>query len=71
MLSSLSRFWILCRYEVIEMPIPKPLSLNLSEAERAQLEKLIKQYTVAQQIALRARIVLAAAAPLTANETAA
>jgi transposase len=43
------------------MPIPNPLSLNLTEAERAELEKLIKQYTVAQQIALRTRIVLAAA----------
>jgi putative transposase len=43
------------------MPIPKPLSLNLTEAERAELEKLVKRHTVAQQIALRARIVLAAA----------
>jgi transposase len=44
------------------MPIPKPLSLNLSEAEQAELEKLVKRHTVSQQIALRARIVLAAAA---------
>lgn len=43
------------------MPIPKPLSLNLTETERAELEKLLKRHTVAQQIALRARIVLAAA----------
>lgn len=43
------------------MPIPKPLSLNLIEAERAELEKLVKRHTVAQQIVLRARIVLAAA----------
>jgi len=43
------------------MPIPKPLSLNLSETERAELEKLVKRHTVGQQIALRARIILATA----------
>lgn len=43
------------------MPIPKPLSLTLTEAERAELEKLVKRRLVGQQIALRARIILAAA----------
>lgn len=43
------------------MPIPKPLSLNLSEAEQDELKKLVKRHTVGQQIALRARLVLAAA----------
>jgi putative transposase len=35
--------------------------VNLSDAERQGLEKLIKRHQVGQQIALRARIVLAAA----------
>lgn len=43
------------------MPSPKPLPLVLTEAEREGLEKLIKRHTVGQQIALRGRIVLAAA----------
>ncbi|HLA88541.1 MAG TPA: helix-turn-helix domain-containing protein [Anaerolineales bacterium] len=43
------------------MPIPKAEVVNLSEAERQGLEKLIKRHQVGQQIALRARIVLAAA----------
>jgi transposase len=43
------------------MPVPKPLPLQLSEAEQADLEKLVKRHNVGQQIALRARIVLAAA----------
>ena len=42
------------------MPTPKPQALNLSEAERDGLEKLIKRHHVGQQIALRGRIVLAA-----------
>ena len=45
-----------------EIPTPKPLTFNLTEAERAELEKLVKRHLVGQQIALRARIVLAAAA---------
>ena len=45
-----------------EIPTPKPVSLNLTEAERAELERLVKRHTVGQQIALRAQIVLAAAA---------
>jgi putative transposase len=44
------------------MPNPKPLSLTLTEAEQTELEKLVKRHLVGQQIALRARIVLAAAA---------
>lgn len=43
------------------MPIPKALEVNLSDVERQGLEKLIKRHQVEQQIALRARIVLAAA----------
>jgi putative transposase len=43
------------------MPNPKPLSLTLTEAEQTELEKLVKRHLVGQQIALRARIVLAAA----------
>ena len=43
------------------MPIPKAQEVRLSEAERQGLEKLVKRHQVGQQIALRARIVLAAA----------
>jgi len=43
------------------MPIPKAQVVNLSEAERQGLEKLIKRHQVGQQLALRARIILAAA----------
>jgi putative transposase len=43
------------------MPNPKPVSLTLTEAEQTELEKLVKRHLVGQQIALRARIVLAAA----------
>jgi len=43
------------------MPIPKAQVINLSDAERQGLEKLTKRHQVGQQIALRARIVLAAA----------
>ena len=43
------------------MPGPKALAVNLSEEEREGLAKLIKRHQVGQQIALRARIVLAAA----------
>lgn len=43
------------------MPIPKAQVVNLSDAERQGLERLIKRHQVGQQIALRARIVLAAA----------
>jgi transposase len=40
---------------------PKPAAVSLNDAERQGLEKLIKRHSTAQQIALRARIVLAAA----------
>ena len=43
------------------MPIPIAREVKLSQAERDGLEKLIKRHQVGQQIALRARIVLAAA----------
>jgi putative transposase len=43
------------------MPTPKPVSLTLTEAEQAELEKLVKRHRVGQQIVLRARIILAAA----------
>jgi transposase len=43
------------------MPIPKAQVVILSEAERQGLEKLTKRHQVGQQIAVRARIVLAAA----------
>lgn len=43
------------------MPYPKPPAVILTEAERQALEKLVKRHTVGQQIALRARIILAAA----------
>lgn len=43
------------------MPIPKAQVVKLSEIERQGLEKLIKRHQVGQQMALRARIVLAAA----------
>jgi putative transposase len=41
---------------------PKPLAVCLSEEERAGLEQLVRAHRTAQQVALRARIVLAAAA---------
>jgi putative transposase len=43
------------------MPMPKAQVVNLSDVERQGLEKMIKRHQVGQQIALRARIVLAAA----------
>ena len=43
------------------MPIPKAQVVTLSDVERQGLEKLTKRHQVGQQIALRARIVLAAA----------
>ena len=42
------------------MPIPKAQVVTLSDAERQGLEKLTRQHQIGQQIALRARIVLAA-----------
>ena len=43
------------------MPTPIAQVANLSADEQNGLEKLIKRHQVGQQIALRARIVLAAA----------
>lgn len=43
------------------MPIPRAREVKLLEAERDNLEKLIKRHQVGQQTALRARIILAAA----------
>jgi len=43
------------------MPIPKAQVVNLTDVERYGLEKLLKRHQIGQQIALRARIVLAAA----------
>jgi putative transposase len=43
------------------MPTPIAQVVNLSDDEQDGLEKLIKRHQVGQQIALRARIVLAAA----------
>lgn len=40
---------------------PKPAPIILSDAERQGLEQLVRRHTTPQQIALRARIVLAAA----------
>ncbi len=52
------------------MPIPRAQVVNLSDAERQDLEKLIKRHQVGQQIAVRARIVLAAAGGLKNKEIA-
>jgi len=41
---------------------PKPPAVELADAERQGLETLVKRHSTEQQIALRARIVLAAAA---------
>ena len=43
------------------MPGPKPLPIELTPIEQQELEKLVKRHNVGQQIALRGRIVLAAA----------
>jgi putative transposase len=42
------------------MPIPKATKVNLSEEERMGLEQLVRRHNIGQQIAVRARIVLAA-----------
>lgn len=43
------------------MPGPKPPRVDLTDEERSELEKLVRRHSTRQQIALRARIVLAAA----------
>ena len=40
---------------------PKPIQIELSADQRAELELLVRRHTTPQQLALRARIVLAAA----------
>ena len=40
---------------------PKPLAIELRPEEKQELEKLVNRHTIGQQIALRGRIVLAAA----------
>ena len=40
---------------------PKPTAITLTDAERQELEALIRRHATPQQLALRARIVLAAA----------
>ena len=47
--------------KVENMPGPKPAEIELSEAERRELEKLVARHTTGQQKALRGRIVLKAA----------
>ena len=42
------------------MATPRPPKVMLSERERAELERLVRAFTTGQQLALRARIVLAA-----------
>jgi putative transposase len=39
---------------------PKPLALTLTDSERQALDQLVRRYTTPQQLALRARIILAA-----------
>jgi transposase len=53
------------------MPNPKAQPVSLSATERQALEKLVKQHQTAQQIALRARIVLASAQGKTSGQIAA
>ena len=43
------------------MPGPSPARLDLTAAERADLEALVRRHTAGQQLVVRARIVLAAA----------
>ena len=43
-----------------EMPGPKPIAIKLNDEKITALEKLINGYNTGQQIALRARIILAA-----------
>ena len=42
------------------MATPRPPKVVLSERERVELERLVRAFTTGQQLALRARIVLAA-----------
>jgi len=42
------------------MPTPKATKVNLTEEEQKGLEQLVRRHNISQQIALRARIILAA-----------
>jgi putative transposase len=42
------------------MPTPKATEVNLTEEEQTGLEQLVRRHNIGQQIALRARIILAA-----------
>lgn len=52
------------------MPGPKPPTVELSEAERGALEEVVRRHTAPQQLVLRCRIVLAAAAGLNNSQIA-
>src|SRR5829696_7134732 len=52
------------------MPGPQPPEIVLSEAERTDLERLVRARTTAQQLVRRARVVLLAHAGLTSSEVA-
>lgn len=52
------------------MPGPKPPEIVLSEEERHELLRLVRARTTGQQLAIRARIVLAAAERLSTEEIA-
>ena len=43
------------------MPGPQPTRVELTTEERAELERLVRAHTTAQQVSVRAQIVLAAA----------
>ena len=45
----------------MNMPGPKPPAIDLTPVEKQELEKLVNRHHIGQQIALRGRIVLAAA----------
>ena len=49
------------KVKVNTMPGPKPPEIKLTDEERQALEKLVRRHNMPQQIALRGRIVLAAA----------
>jgi transposase len=53
------------------MPTPKATPVNLNEEEQKGLEQLVRRHNVGQQIALRARLILAAGQGQTNSATAA
>jgi len=56
--------------ELYSMRGPKPPTIVLSDSMRQELEQLVRRHTTPQQIALRARIVLSAAARSTNGQIA-